>query len=292
MSFCNQTKSELCRFEPKRKCCLLAELIGLIKANGTIIEEDHKKILRLVIENSNIAKRMYSLIKRSLGLQPTVTIKKSRRLKEHNIYIIDTEGNIDFGILNLKSMCCQKAYLRGIFLGAGSITDPKNNYHVEFVFKNLEFAENIIKILRKFSINARISKRKNNHILYIKEVEQISKFLNIIGAYKAMLDLENVRILKEMKNTVNRLVNCETANLSKTVEASIKQIETIKFLKEINKLDNLPKPLKDIAYLRLEHPDYSLSELGALLDPPIGKSGVNHRLRKILEIAESYRKVN
>lgn len=308
MSFSNTMKSDLCRVTPEHKCCLLSELTAMFKVNGVVYEENNcTSIMKLTTENVNVAKRMYSLIKDSFNVQPGVVIRKSKKLKEHNIFIVslnintcsssestsNKQGLVDL-LRNrgqLKSQCCKKAYLRGVFLGAGSITNPNNCYHVEIVTKDYHLAQNIKSLLKRFHINAKATKRKNNYIVYIKEVDQICDFLNIIGAHKAMLDLENIRILKEMRNSVNRIVNCETANLSKVVDASLRHINSIKYLKEISELDKLPKSLREIAYLRLEYPDSSLKELGLMLEPSIGKSGVNHRLKKIDQIAEELHKL-
>ena len=175
-------------------------------------------------------------------------------------------------------------------MGAGSCTSPEKNYHLEVIFGNEENANYIINLAKSYDIDFKIIKYKDKFMIYIKEAEQISLFLACIGANKAVLKLEDVRIFKEMKNNINRVVNCETANLSKTVNASVNQIEDIKFLKKIKKFEELSPEVKEIAYLRLEHPESSLKELGEMLTEPIGKSGVNHRLKKIKELAEEYRK--
>ena len=174
---------------------------------------------------------------------------------------------------------------------SGYVTDPEKSYHLEIVFgdeKNSEYISNLCKI---YGVNFKSLKKQEKIVLYIKEVEQISIFLACIGASKAVLKLEDIRIFKEMKNSVNRMVNCETANLNKTVDAAISQIEDINYLKKINKFDDLSKELKDVAILRVEHPEASLKELGEMLEKPIGKSGINHRLKKIHGIAEEYRKI-
>ena len=308
MSFSNTMKSDLCRIAKERNCCMISELGAMIKVNGTsITEKSGEKILRLTTENVNVAKRMYSLIRDCFDVQPRIVIRKSKKLKEHNIFLLTickniiknnlfdniTNSDLDEKSLNcnktlLKNTCCKKAFLRGIFLAAGSITNPNNCYHLEIVIKEYTFANYIQEILNKFHLNAKVTKRKNNYIIYLKEVDQISVFLSIIGAHKALLDLENIRILKEMRNSVNRIVNCETANLTKIVDASVRHKNNIKYLKEINELDKLPKSLYELAQLRLKYPDSSLKELGTMLDPPVGKSGVNHRFKKIDEIAEEF----
>ena len=191
---------------------------------------------------------------------------------------------------SLRKVCCKKAYLRGVFLAAGSITNPNNYYHIEMVFKDETFVTHVQGFLADFEIYAKISMRKNNYILYIKESEQISSFLNVIGAHKALLELENIRILKDMRNSVNRMVNCETANLNKTIGAALRQVENIRFIDDRIGLDALPDKLREIAKLRVEYQDVTLKELGEMVSSgTISKSGINHRLRKLDQIAEQLR---
>jgi len=198
----------------------------------------------------------------------------------------DITGNFDKII---SKTCCQKAFLRGAFLAAGSISDPEKTYHLEICAKNQMLAEKVMDVLKRFGLNAKFIKRKNDYVVYLKEGENIVDFLNIVGAHSALLQLENIRILKEMRNNINRIVNCETANLEKTVNASMRQLENIEYLKNTVGLENLPSNLEEIARVRLENPDANLKELGEMLNPPLGKSGVNHRLRKLDEIAENER---
>ena len=183
----------------------------------------------------------------------------------------------------------RRAYIRGAFIGGGSISNPEKTYHLEFVTHSEEYAVDLSKLINSYGLNSKVIQRKNSYIIYIKEGEQIVDLLNIIGAQSCLLELENIRIMKEMRNNVNRLVNCETANLSKTVNAAVRQVESIKLIQSQIGLQRLPKNLREIAELRLNYPDESLKELGEMLDPPVGKSGVNHRLRKIEKIAEELR---
>ncbi len=179
-----------------------------------------------------------------------------------------------------------KAIVRGAFLGCGSLNNPNNKYHLEIVFSTQENAKDIYSILKKFYIQSKILKRKNSYSTYIKEAEEISKFLALIGANKSVLNFEEIRVVRDTRNNINRLVNCETANLNKTINAAVKQINAIKVLKQNKKFKDLPNNLKEIANLRIENPDASLIELGQMLQTPIGKSGVNHRLKKICELAK------
>ena len=180
----------------------------------------------------------------------------------------------------------QKSIVKGVFMGAGSITNPEKQYHLEIIFQEKNNAEYILNICKSFGVYLKILEQDKKIILYIKDGEEISKFLALIGASKAMLSFEDIRITKEIKNNVNRLVNCETANLNKIVNASVNQINDIKLIQKLNKFEEMPDYLKEIAILRLENPDASLKALGEKLENPIGKSGVNHRLQKIHEYAE------
>ena len=184
---------------------------------------------------------------------------------------------------------CIRAFLRGAFLGGGSISDPEKNYHMEFVTNNEDFANSLKDLINSLGFNSKIVSRKNNYVVYLKESEQISDLLSIIGAHNALLSLQNTKIVKEMRNNVNRIVNCETANLSKTVNAAVRQVENIRFIQETIGISSLPENLQEIARIREEYEDMTLKELGEMLNPPIGKSGVNHRLRKIEEIANKLR---
>lgn len=179
-----------------------------------------------------------------------------------------------------------KAIIRGTFLGAGSINNPENTYHLEIAFSNKSSLETSIKILKKLNVRVKKMLTRNKYSIYIKEGEEISKFLALIGAGKAVMQFEDIRIQKEMRGKVNRLVNCESANLNKTLNASVEQISAIKKLQENGKFNKLDDNLKEIAVLRLENPDMSLIDLGKLLKNPVGKSGVNYRLKKIIEIAK------
>ena len=188
-----------------------------------------------------------------------------------------------------QQACCRRAFIRGAFLAAGSISDPEKFYHFEIVCASMEKAEQLKEIIATFSIEAKIVVRKKYYVVYIKEGSQIVEILSVMEAPVALMELENIRILKEMRNSVNRQVNCETANINKTVSAAVKQLEDIEYIRDTVGLDYLPESLAEIAQARLERPDATLKELGEALSPPVGKSGVNHRLRKVSAIAENLR---
>ena len=189
----------------------------------------------------------------------------------------------------MPCICCRRAYIRGAFISVGSVNDPEKNYHMEFVLANASSAEQLKDLINSFGLDAKVVERKEHFVVYLKEGEQIVDLLNIMEAPLALMDLENVRIMKEMRNDINRKVNCETANLNKVVGAAVKQLEDIEYIEEKIGLSSLPEQLEEIARLRLEYPDKSLKELGSFLSTPVGKSGVNHRLRKISNIAEALR---
>ena len=189
----------------------------------------------------------------------------------------------------LQNEECIRSFIRGAFIGGGSISDPGKNYHMEFVTNNEDFAKSLKDLINKLGFNCKVVSRKNNFVVYLKESEQISDLLSIIGAHNALLSLQNTKIVKAMRNNVNRIVNCETANLSKIVNASVRQIENIKLIQDTIGISSLPENLQEIARIRLECEDMTLKELGEMLEHPIGKSGVNHRLRKIEEIANDLR---
>lgn len=311
MSFSSSAKNEICRLQEDKECCRIAELSAIIKMSGTVhILGKEGLSLRITTENAAIARRIFSLLKKVFEIHTDILVKKNNSLKKNNVYIIvvtpemgakeillktgilktNHDGNIGFSNrINseiIKKNCCRKAYIRGAFLGSGSVSNPERTYHMEFVANNQEYSEDLMKLINSFGLNSKIIQRKGNFVIYLKEGENIIDLLNIIGAYSALLDLENVRIYKEVRNNVNRLVNCETANLNKTVDAAVRQIDSIKLIKEKYGLRKLPLPLREVAELRLNYPDISLKELGEMLSPPIGKSGINHRLRKIERIAE------
>ena len=180
--------------------------------------------------------------------------------------------------------------IREAFIKSGSINDPNKKYHLQIMFKTKSKANEMQRLLENFNINAKIIKKENEYMLYIKEGEEISNFLALIGANSSVLKFEEIRVIKETRNDINRLVNCETANLNKTIKAAVKQIEDIKFIKRKKAFSKLPENLQEIANIRLENPDVPLVELGKLLSSPLGKSGVNHRLKKISSIAEELKK--
>ena len=313
MSFSLKVKNEVCRNSELSKDEIAAQLSAIMKSSGTLGFGFNRSItFKAITENPAIARWIFKNLKDFFDIHTKLLVKKSNSLKKNNIYmvlipeevdvkgllqelgIIENDGlfNIHYGVPDkiLKNESCKRAYIKGAFLGGGSISNPEKTYHLEFVTHDQDYANELSDLINSYKLNSKVIQRKNSFVIYLKEGEQIVDLLNIIGAHNALLELENIRIMKEMRNNVNRIVNCETANLSKTVNAAVRQVESIKLIQNEIGLDRLPKNLKEVARLRLAFPDESLKELGAMLNPPVGKSGINHRLRRIEKIADELRK--
>ena len=308
MSFASDVKKELTNL-PIDENFSKAELSALIQMNGVIAISSGTITVDIQTENAAIARRIYTLLK---FFYPEVVIKllvrKKMRLKKNNVYIVrlvkhGKEILQDLEIIGetlsasrkisptfFKNKKVRSAYLRGAFLAGGSVNNPgTSSYHMEISTLYEEHAEGLRELMNTFHLNSRILERKKGFIVYLKEAEKISDFLGIIGAYNALLRFEDVRIVRDMRNSVNRLVNCETANLNKTISAALRQVENIKLIDRTIGLEALPEKLQEIALLRLEHQEASMKELGEMASGGISKSGINHRFRKIEEIAEKIR---
>ena len=311
MSFSAEVKEELTEYIPRGRHCQIAELAAIIVFCGRIrITETGNYRLLIHTENIFTVRKFYILLEKAFGIKGEVSIRRNSA-KSTLIYTIliknkeaaevltgikflGKDGSLrdDYSLVSnliVQSNCCKKAFVRGAFLAAGSIGDPEKSYHFEIVVWDETQAEELISILSELKLNAKLVKRKNHYPVYFKESDVISEFLGITEAHISLMKFENVRIYKEVKNKINRKVNCETANIKKTASAAAKQLDDIYYLKNINKLDKLPEGLKELALLRMEYPDATLKELGELLSEPLGKSGVNHRLNKISQIAEENR---
>lgn len=311
MSFSSSVKNELARIKVEENCDIVAELAGFLPMCGSLkIKQFQAVMLYFNTENASVARRLFTFVKRYYSENVEVVVIKSQQLKQTNVYqVAVNDSNAVKVLLNdlkfikgenvfmpnyrvnsiLYGDCCKRAYIRGAFLGAGSISNPEKSYHMEFVSNSEEQSEFLSEIINSYGFNSKIVKRKENYVVYLKEAEQISDLLALIGATNSVLAFENVRVIKFMKNKVNRIVNYETANLNKTVNAAIMQIEDIEYIDRIKGINNLSEPLREVAELRLENPDSSLREIGDMLNPPVGKSGVNHRMNKIKKIANRLR---
>ena len=300
MSFSNDVKNELSRIETNDVAGDKAELLGLLRMSGAIVIRGMNVGIHFSTENAALARRALQLLKSNYQVQTEVVITRSRRLKKNNRYQVQvipspqvSTALFELQLLSVESDLknpllenhdCKRTFLRGAFLGGGSISRPSSDYHLEMVTENEDFAHTIIKIMQSFSLKAKLTDRKNEYIVYLKDGESIINFLSVIGAHNAMMELENVRIVKEMRNNVNRAVNCETANLNKVVKAAVRQVRCIHYIDEHMGLAELPQPLQEVAKLRLEHQDVSLNDL-VEYSGGLGKSGINHRLKKLQEIA-------
>lgn len=299
MSFSGQIKEELAQVISSPRHCQLAELAALVQFCGHI-EEDGSLLVQS--ENPLVIRKCFTLLKKTFKIEAVA--KSQMQTQNYRLFvtgedafrvlealkICDTAGHLMMRHLTdpvlIKNSCCKRAYLRGCYMAVGSMSDPYKSYHLELVCDLQTQAEQLLKILHDFSLDAKMIVRKKYYVVYMKEGENIADFLNITEAHKALMEFENTRIYKGMRNMVNRKVNCEAANITKTVNAATRQVEDIRLIREKMGLEGLPEPLRQMAYVRLENPQASLGELGKLLDPPVGKSGVNHRLRKLGELAK------
>ncbi|CQR46484.1 Sporulation transcription regulator WhiA [Paraliobacillus sp. PM-2] len=309
MSFASEIKKELTQIENKN-CCAEAELAALIRMNGAISLSRQEYVLDVQTENAAIARRIYTILKSLYNYPVKLLVRKKMKLKKNNVYIVRImEGArkilADLKILEepfslirtispkyLQKKCCKRAYLRGAFLAGGSVNNPEtSSYHLEIANSYQEHNDSLCELMNSFHLHARKLERRSGYISYIKEAEKITEFFNYIGAHHALLKFEDVRIMRDMRNSVNRLVNCETANLNKTIGAAFRQVDNIKFIERTVGLEALPDKLQEIAKLRVQHQDVSLKELGELISGgKISKSGINHRLKKIDQFAEQLRR--
>lgn len=284
MSFSTDVKEELSKLNNlANKACVKSEMYGYFCSSNVSIEN---QIIRFSTESEYNINRFSKLLNNLdiskydigiIGKNFNITIPKKETVKLKDIY-----NGYNVSEIELE----QKAFVRGAFLGSGSINNPENKYHIEIILKSLNIAENIVNIISKYDINFKILNKTEKYSIYSKDGEEISKFLAFIEASSSMLKFEEIRVYRDMRNNINRIVNCETANLAKTVGAAVKQINAINKLKETGKFNELPENLKEIANLRIENPEASLTELGQMLSIPIGKSGVNYRLNTIVKLAE------
>ncbi len=292
MSFSGDVKDELVRFENDARHCQIAELAAILMYAGLIKTDDLGATHIEVAMDDLVMQRCHMLLDRLFGQQfftEEQFIQDANHVRKVLQMIKHGSDDLLVNPLLIKSFCCKRAFLRGAFLSVGSMSNPEKAYHLEYVCVDTQQAAQLIDILLVYGIHAKTVVRKKYQVVYIKESEEIVELLNVIGAHISLMKLENLRIFKDMRNSINRRVNCETANITKTVNAATKQITDIQYIKEHYGFDNLKDNLRQVAELRLEYPDAALKELGEYLSPPVGKSGVNHRLRKLSELAEKLR---
>ena len=310
MSYASEVKKELTGLQVHLDNAK-AELMALIRMNGSLGIANRNMILNVQTESPAIARRIYSLLKQFYQVESEIVVRRKMKLKKNNQYVVRLRYHAqeilsDLGILEgfqikekvpmalLKDDLMIRSYLRGAFLAGGSVNNPETSrYHLEIYSLYEEHNEMIAQMINRYRLNARTTARRSGYIVYLKEAEKIAEFLQLIGATNGMLKFENIRIVRDMRNSVNRLVNCENANMDKVANASNRQIENIRLIDSMVGLDSLPEKLRAIAETRLAHQEVSLKELGVLVPGgPISKSGVNHRLRKLNAYAEELRQAN
>ena len=310
MSFSSELKEELSKISNhNNECCKMAELAGYLITNCNVVKENGEFILKMTTENSSAIKRVYNAFKKIYGIEPITNVtrettdngmlfelyvsdkKDLQKIFENSLINIDANLQIvidDKGKIKEKE-CCMKAFLRGVFLGTGSIATPENANHLEIVLNNVENANFINSILHELGVNAKIIKRKKSTVLYLKDAEEISKFLIIVGSSISLLSYEQTRVMKEYRNDMNRKINCEVANMDKVATAASNQLNDIMLIKSKNRFMELSKELQDVALLREKNPEASLEKIGEMLEPRLSKAGVSHRFKKIKQIADELR---
>lgn len=298
MSFSQEVKDELVSKLPSARHCQIAELTALICTIGKI-EIDHERKLKITFDSEHdaVLKKCAWLLDKLFGFSRIDNSKQAYKVLEtvKLLYLVESvlrrkrkvvdEKDLIWDGLVLQQSCCKRAFLRGLFLATGSVNNPEKAYHLEMVFLSENFAEGVCSLLKDMQLEGKVVQRKKYYVVYIKDGSMIVDFLNNIGAPLSLMEMENIRILKDVRNGINRRVNCETANIHKTVSAARKQIEDIELIERTIGIKKLPDNLRQMAQLRLDEPDATLQELGEMLNPPVTKSGVNHRLRKISQIA-------
>lgn len=313
MSFSAVVKDELSRQLSPARHCQIAEIAAILSMCGRVIFDENDAIsIKIHSESISVARKYFTLLKKSFNINSDVSVRCNYYLKKRRTYVVTVpqdpvarkilyatrlmtpDGDIseDYSVTDhvlIQNPCCMRAFLRGSFLAGGSVSDPQKTYHFEISCSSNEKALQLSQLMAQFNIEGKIILRQRHYVVYIKEGAQIVDMLNVMEAHNSLMEMENVRILKEMRNSVNRRVNCETANINKTVSAAVKQVEDITLIRDSIGFSELSEGLMEIAQLRLDYPEATLVELGQMLSSPVGKSGVNHRLRKLSMIADELR---
>lgn len=297
MSFSSKLKDELCSLPKLKNCCRISELLGMILINGHITTRE----IKISTENEAVAKRICLHFKYGFGANAVIetsknklyTIMVNEKIPEINqeLHLINN-GRISYTIPRrlIEKNCCKKSFVRGLFLASGYLSDPEKRYHLELTTNHFKLSNEIVELMFDFGIISKISVRKSNYVIYIKERDTIADFLTVTGANASLMEFHNARILKDMRNNINRVSNFESANETKTINAAVNQANFIKYIDEKISISSLPDELQEIARLRVENPSISLKELAQMHSVPISKSGVNHRIKKLEKIAESLKK--
>lgn len=314
MSFASDCKRELYLIEPEKPCCVISEISGLYMTVGSLSLLGRGKVnVQFASESMGVSRRIYTLLTKHMHLSPQIhyvtiarfggkrkcvlnlgplhtpvflkTLHMMQSDEEHNDILVSTSPKI-----NISRNCCIKAYLRGVMLGGGTMSSPEQGYHLELPLKDAETRTMLSKCFARLGLAVKISARKENSFIYLKQSDQIVTFLTAIGAHQSVMQIEDLRVRRQVIESVNRAINCDNANIEKQMNASEQQISTIMYLQKSNIFSSLPISLQEIAGARLSAPGASLTELGQLLDPAIGKSGVNHRMRRLMTYGEDQNK--
>lgn len=302
MSFAEDVKNELCQYQNEDSRCAVIEVSCLLRMGGSLLIGRQGTVgIRLATANNAVARRVLTILRSQYNLPTAVVVRQGLNLRKKNMYTLTVEPTEnsrqvmeELGLWPvtaqiphewLKSLEARRAFLRGAFLGGGSVNKPQSDYHLEFMSSNEVFANEIIYVLRLFKISARMTERKDEYVVYLKEGDAVTSCIQIMGAGQALMEFETVRVMKTVRNQINRQVNCETANLQKTVDAAVRQLEAIRIIERHDRFSSLPDKLRYIAEVRIEHPDASLQELADHIGGVLSKSGIGHRLRKLEQIA-------
>jgi len=310
MSFSSEVKNEIINSCESGKKLRVCQVLGMICFGARLVSSPEGLRFRFQSENPKISRLLYTVLKNDMKLDVNIRIHKSVKNSTYHV-VLDNEEHIQklfrhtgligsaesmTGFLSykinprlVKTSNEKKAFLKGAFLAGGSVTTPQKNFHLEYATAHYRLKGDFEKLLASLSFSPRTVMRKSNYVVYFKSSEGIADMLTVLGAYDSVMEYYNIKIIKEMRNSINRKMNCETANMTKTIDASMVQVRAIEKLERLGILENMSEQLREIAHLRLEHRELSLQELGSMLSTPIGKSGVNHRLRKLVEEAEKYK---
>lgn len=310
MSFSSDVKNEIISSGESTRKQKIACTLGMLCFGAKLVKDGETVKFRFSTENPKIARKLYTMIKNEFSIMAKLTIHKTPKNIMYIVAVDDEKyleelfyitgllkrGESIHGFINFKipssvvaNSACKNSFIKGAFLGGGSVSDPKKNSHLEFVTSHYKLSHDFQKLLSECDLTPKIVVRKSNYVLYFKNSAEVADILIMLDAFDSLMEYHNAKIMKDMRNSINRKMNCDTANLSKTVEASLVQVRAIEKLKSVGALDKLSPQLREVARLRVEHRELSLNELGAMLNPPIGKSGVNHRLRKLVAEAEKYK---
>ncbi|MDL2310726.1 DNA-binding protein WhiA [Peptostreptococcaceae bacterium OttesenSCG-928-C18] len=309
MSFSVDVKNEVARIDSGSKEEILSELGAMFRVNGTILKNNENIKLKFTTEINLIARRIFTEIKKIYDYEAVIEVSRNNQLRKKTSYRVYLENEVakkflkdvgldddpfSFILLDIPKVLVnntkkKKAYIRGSFLGAGSISNPEKTYHLEIITGKLDYSEKFVELLKTYNITAGIVNRNESYIVYIKDSEMISDFLSLIEAFQSLFKFENIRVVKDIKNNVNRVINCESANMDKTIEASLKQIEDIELIDKNIGLENIDINLQEVAEIRKLYPEYTLKQIGEKTNPPVSKSGINHRLKKLRAMADKYR---